>query len=300
MNYKVVIADSENLIRIDLFVTEYLEDFSRSQVKKMFNDGLIKVNDEVVKPSYVLKINDLVEIEVIVIDKEIKPINLNIEVIYEDDVVIVLNKPAGLIVHPSESSEEVTLVNHLLYYSNSLSLKGGSERPGIVHRLDKDTSGLLVVAKTDESYDYLVSSFKDRTIKREYLAIVYNPFKEHSGTIKAPIMREKAKMIISPLGKEAITHFEVLKQNDDYSYLRCNLETGRTHQIRVHLAYINHPIVADSVYGFKKAFKNYRQALHATKLEFVHPTTKKLLSFMVEAPEDFKELLMKVGLSDDS
>lgn len=297
MLYKEIIQDEENLIRVDVFVVKLLEDFSRSKVQKMFQEGLITVNDELVKASYILKMDDVVNVKVILEEKEIKPINLNLEVLHEDEELLVIYKPAGLIVHPSESSNEVTLVNHLLYHTKNLSLKGGSDRPGIVHRLDKDTSGILVVAKTDNAYDFLVNQFKERTIKREYLAIVHHPFKEDSGTINLPIIRDRVKMVVSPNGKEAITHFNVIDQNETYSFLKCSLETGRTHQIRVHLAYINHPIVADLVYGKSKKFKNYYQALHAKKLEFIHPTTKKRVSFKKKPPKEFLEILKKVDLS---
>lgn len=298
MIYKIVINNSENLIRVDSFVANFLEDTSRSQVKKMFTDKLIKVNNEFVKPSYRLKLKDTVEITVILSDDSLKPINLNLETIYEDKHILIINKPAGLVVHPSVSYKKPTLVNHLLYLTNQLSLQGGVDRPGIVHRLDKDTSGLLVVAKTDLAYNSLVSQFKNRTVIRKYLAIVHNNFLEDSGTIKAPIKRHNVKMMVDPTGKEAITHFKVLKQNEDYSFLECSLETGRTHQIRVHLAYINHPLVGDSTYGFKKAFKNHTHALHAETLSFIHPETKELVSFSENPPETFKKLLKKVDLYD--
>lgn len=299
MIYKVVINNSENLIRVDSFVAEFLEDTSRSQVKKMFTDKLIKVNDEFVKPSYRLKMNDSIEITVILSDDTLKPINLNLEVVYEDEQIMIINKPVGLVIHPSVSYKDPTLVNHLLYLTNNLSLKGGEDRPGIVHRLDKDTSGLLVVAKTDLAYDSLVSQFKNRTVIRKYLAVTHNNFQEDSGTIKAPIKRQNVKMIVDPTGKEAITHFKVLNQNEDYSLLECSLETGRTHQIRVHLAFINHPLVGDSMYGSKKAFKNHTQALHAETLSFIHPKTLKVVSFKQEPPKSFKKVLKKVGLLDD-
>lgn len=298
MNHKVIISNEDNLIRVDVFLVDYLEDYSRSKIKKMITDGLIKVNGNVIKPSYLLKTNDLLDITINLEEKDLEPVNLDLEIIYEDDSLLVIYKPSGLIVHPSESVKEVTLVNHLLYHTKDLSLKGGADRPGIVHRLDKETSGLLVVAKSDLAYDSLVSQFQDRTLKREYLALVYHPFKETSGTIDAPITRDKIKMVVSPKGKEAITHFEVIRQNEQYSYLRCNLETGRTHQIRVHLDYINHPVVGDKVYSPKKNFKNYPHMLHATKIEFIHPSLNKLMSFTKNPPKEFLEVLSKVGLGE--
>lgn len=296
MIHKLTITLEEDLVRIDVFVTDFLEDFSRSKIKRMIEKGLVKVNEKLIKPSYVLKLNDLVTIKVEEEKKELKPVNLNLMILYEDKELLVIYKPAGLIVHPSASTSEVTLVNHLLYHTKNLSFKGGANRPGIVHRLDKDTSGLLVIAKTDRAYDFLVNQFKERTVKREYLAIVHGSFKEDSGTINAPLTRDRVKMVVSSTGKPAVTHFEVIEQNEKYSYLKCFLETGRTHQLRVHLAYIKHPIVADSTYGVSKEFKNYTQLLHAKRLEFIHPVSKELLSFTKNPPKEFLEVLSKVGL----
>lgn len=297
MFYNIEITLEDKGVRVDVFLTEFLEDFSRVKIKKLITLGNVLVNGLSVKPSYLLNEGDFLEVTVEVEEKVLKPVNLNIEVLYEDVDLLVVNKPAGLTVHPSESSSELTLVNHLLYHTNSLSLKGGTDRPGIVHRLDKDTSGLLVVAKTDSAYDSLVGQLKERTAKREYLAVVHHPFIESSGTIDAPIKRDKVKMAVDKEGKNAITHFEVINQNELYSYIKCNLVTGRTHQIRVHLAYINHPIVADSTYGTSKEFIKYTHLLHATKLEFIHPTTKKHLTFTKEAPALFKEVLTEIGLA---
>jgi len=280
-----------------VFVSQVLSDISRSKIKKMITSSNVLVNNNTVKPSYLLKEDDVLEIIVPDETNELQPVNLNLEILYEDSELLVVYKPAGLIVHPSISNNDVALVNHLLYHTKKLSLKGGSDRPGIVHRLDKDTSGLLVVAKTDLAYDFLVNQFKNRTLKRQYLAIVEGSFSETSGTIDAPIIRDKVKMIVSPSGKQAITHFEVINQNENYSYLKCFLETGRTHQIRVHLAYINHPIVADATYGNNKNFKNYTHLLHAEKLEFIHPLTKKVMKFTKKPPKEFLEVLVKVGLS---
>lgn len=298
MTYKIIVKKEEEQTRVDFLISEHLEDVSRTQVKNLFKENLIKVNDKNVKPSYKVKENDLIFITLKEEENVLEPLNLNIEIVYEDDYIIVLNKPAGLVVHPGVSVKEVTLVNHLLFYTDKLSNINEDFRPGIVHRLDKDTSGLIVVAKTNEAHHGLVSQFQERTVKRTYLAVCHSPFNEDSGTIKLPIKRDKVKMVVDQAGKEAITHFKVLNQNKDYSYLKCNLITGRTHQIRVHLSYINHPIVADSTYGLNKRFKNYTQALHAYELEFIHPITKKLVNFKKELPIKFKEILKKVGLDN--
>ncbi len=288
--------------RADLFITTYLENISRSQVKRLFDLKRITVNGSLIKPSYKLKENDLLEIRLIDDETTINPINLNLEIVYEDDDIIVINKPKNLNVHPSISAKEPSVVHHLLYHTKNLSTKGGTDRPGIVHRLDKQTSGLMVVAKNDFSYDHLVNQFKSRTVKRLYEAVCYHPFTEQSGTINAPIGRDKinrVKMAVTPIGKEAITEFKVLNQNETFAHLMCNLKTGRTHQIRVHLAYIKHPIVGDLVYGKKKALVKTGQALHAKKLEFIHPSLNKKVRFQAPIPKDFRDVLILLNLLEE-
>ena len=298
MNYKITFTEQESK-RVDIFIADYLEDVSRSQVKKMFQEELIFVNSQKVKPSYRLKEGDLIEFSLPARRDQLEPIDLNLKIIYEDEDLLIVDKPQGLIVHPAISSDEVSLVNHLLFHTTKLAKQADSERPGIVHRLDKDTSGLLVVAKTDFAYSSLVSQFQQRSVKRLYRALVHRPFKELSGTIDAPLKRDqlkKVKMAVDPTGKIAITHFKVLAQNDLYSYLECQLETGRTHQIRVHLSYIGHPIVGDQTYGKKKEKIAKTQILHAKTLGFIHPRTGKKISFETEIPSSFDEALKKSKL----
>lgn len=294
---KLIIKEEENLIRVDIYLSNTLKDLSRTQIKSMFDEGLIKVNDEFVKPSYKLKLDDVILVTFKEKEDILKPVNLNVEIVYEDDYILVVNKPKGLVVHPSKDTYEDTLVNHLLYHTNNLSRKNDYNRPGIVHRLDKDTSGLLVVAKTDEAYAGLIEQFKKRTVKRVYETLVKMPFQEDSATIEVPIIRDKEKMAVDILGKEAITHFKIINQNNDYSHIKVNLETGRTHQIRVHMSYINHPVVGDTLYGTKSKLTNKGQILCATELGFVHPITNKKMSFQIEVDEAFKEALVKAQLA---
>ncbi len=293
---KLIIKSEENLIRVDSYISSVLENVSRTQVKNMFAEDLITVNGEFVKPSYRLKLNDVVIIKFKEKEDILKPVNLNVEIIYEDDDLIVLNKPKGLVVHPSSDKFEKTLVNHLLYHTDKLSRKNDYNRPGIVHRLDKDTSGLLVVAKTDAAYDGLVAQFQNRTVIRGYEAIVYGSFLEDSATITVPIRRDKDKIIVDYNGKEAITHFKIINQNDDFSHLKVNLETGRTHQIRVHLSHINHPIVGDTLYGFNKPIIKGGQVLCANSLQFIHPISGEVMTFNIEVDKVFKKALKKVDL----
>lgn len=292
---KQIIATEER--RIDQYLAS-IETISREQIKKLINDGQITVNNEKVRPSYILNEGDLIEI-ISQLEDPLKPVNLNLDIIYEDDYLLVVYKPKGLVVHPSPSLNENTLVNHLLYYSKNLSNLSGEQRPGIVHRLDKDTSGLLVVAKTNEIHQALVEQFQENSVKRLYEAICLNPFNELAATIDMPIKRDennKTKMTVDPTGKRAITKLTVLQQNEFYSYLECELITGRTHQIRVHLAHIGHPIVGDETYGKKnKSFTN-GQLLHAKKLSFIHPVFKKEMEFTYPLPNDFTEALKRLNL----
>ncbi len=295
---KVLKLKAKEVKRVDLYLSLELEDYPREKIKKMIQDGLIVVNGKKVKPSFLLKEDDLIEITLIE-QEPLQAVNLNLDIVYEDDDIIVIYKPVGLIVHPSASTDEVTLVSHLLYHTESLSYKAGENRPGIVHRLDKDTSGLLVVAKTDLAYDSLVEQFKDNKVKRVYEAICYYPFNEQTATIDMPIARDldnKTKMAVNPTGKRAITYIKVLNQNDKFSYIECRLHTGRTHQIRVHLSHIGHPIVGDQTYGiFKKEYEP-GQLLHAKEIGFIHPKTKKEVTFTYSLPEKFKMMLNELKL----
>lgn len=281
--------------RVDKFLSQAL-DYSRKRVKDLLDEDLVWVNDVNVKPSYSLEAGD--EVVVSLKDDEVLdvlPEKMDLDIVYEDEDVIVINKPKGMVVHPAPGHNSGTLVNGLMDHCKDLSGINGVMRPGIVHRIDKDTSGLLVVAKNDQAHESLSKQLQDKTCHREYLALVHHPFSHTKGTVNAPIGRDekdRQKMAVTAKNsKEAITHFIVEKNYADYALLRCRLETGRTHQIRVHMQYIKHPIVGDPKYGYKKTPNTNGQLLHACKLEFVHPRTHELMSFSIDLEPTFKEIL---------
>ncbi|CDR30996.1 Ribosomal large subunit pseudouridine synthase D [Acholeplasma oculi] len=284
-------------IRLDHFLVDKL-DLSRSRISQLIKSGDILVNDQVVKQGYMLKTNDIVTIKPVETKTlDLKPVDLNLEIVYEDEHLLVVNKPKGLVVHPAKSHMEETLVHGLLHEMDELSDINGYFRPGIIHRIDKDTSGLLIVAKTNEAHQILASKLKDHDINRSYMALVYGTFEESKGIINAPIGRhpkQRIKNAVVKEGKHAVTHFEVIETFKDFSLLKCELETGRTHQIRVHLQFINHPIVGDPLYGFKPLLVEDGQMLHAYKLEFEHPITKKAMTFEAPLPDSFKAYLEKL------
>ena len=291
--------------RLDVYVSEALG-VTRSSAQGMIEEGLVAVNGRTENKNYRLRENDDVEIE----EQELKELtveaeNIPLDIVYEDEDIIVINKPSGMVVHPAPGNESGTLVNALLYHcKGSLSGINGVVRPGIVHRIDKDTSGLLVVAKNDESHVFLSSLLKDHGIKRVYHAIVVGHYKENRGTVNAPIARhpvDRKKMAVVAGGREAITHYEVIEEYPSYTYARFQLETGRTHQIRVHTSYIGHPIIGDAVYGGGKTVfeKNNAslldgQILHAKILSFPHPRTREIVTFECELPDNFKALLERL------
>ena len=292
---KFIIETEEELIRLDKYLIDKL-DISRSKVQEMIKQDLVLVNEKVVKNSYILKLDD--EIKIIgELKKEdsVNPEKMDLDIIYEDEDVIVINKPSGLVVHPAAGNYNNTLVNGLLYYTKNLSSSNGEERPGIVHRIDKDTSGLMIVAKNDKAHEFLSKQLKDKSLSRVYLALVSGKINHDTGTIDAPIGRDpkdRKKMCVTDVNsKEAITHFEVLERYKNASLIRCKLETGRTHQIRVHLSYINHPIINDPVYGSKKKITSFGQMLHATELSFIHPKTNEKMTFKCEVPDEFNQIL---------
>lgn len=281
--------------RIDKYLNENTE-YTRSKIQKMIENGNILVNDIKVKDSYKVKENDYITIEALEETTDILPENIPLDIYYEDDDLIVVNKPSGMVVHPAPGNYTGTLVNALIYHTNNLSKVNTNIRPGIVHRIDADTSGLLLVAKNDKSHNILAEAIQKKEVVREYIALVEGIIMEDTATIDAPIGRDKKdrkKMTVtSENSKDAVTHIRVLERYKDSTLIRCKLETGRTHQIRVHLSYIGHPVVNDPVYGHKKLIdKDFGQMLHAEKLEFVHPTTKEYMEFTAEPPKRFQEIL---------
>ncbi len=289
--------------RLDKLVVENIADISRSQVQHLINSGNILANGEVVLKSYKVKVGD--EITVNMKDAEETEIvaeDIPLDIVYEDNDLLVINKPKGMVVHPAPGNYTGTMVNALLHHcKDSLSGINGKIRPGIVHRIDKDTSGLLVVAKNDISHNCLAKQIKEHSFKREYRTIVYGKFKDESGTINAPLARhpkDRKKMAVvlnSPSSKEAITHYQTIEVMRDFSYIKVTLETGRTHQIRVHTAYLGKPVVGDPIYGPKNVVTELKgQCLHAAVLGFIHPTSNEYMEFVSELPTYFKVYLDKL------
>ena len=281
--------------RIDTFLAKTL-DISRSKAAKMIEDNVL-VNNKKVKNSYLVKENDKISITEYE-EEEIKaiPEKMDLDIVYEDDDVIVVNKENGIVVHPAIGNTHHTLVNGLLYHSKELSSKNGEFRPGIVHRIDAYTTGLLMIAKNDKAHDFLAKQLNEKTVHRKYIALVWGVINNDTGTIDAPIGRDnldRKKMAVISGGKEAITHFKVLKRYKNATLIELKLETGRTHQIRVHMNYIGYPVVNDPVYGRRKLIDNTGQCLHAKELGFIHPTTKKYMEFSCELPVCFTNILKK-------
>ena len=291
------IYDDFDSVRIDKYLIDKLN-ISRSKLQEMIKQNLVLVNDKVVKNSYLLKLNDRINI-IGELKKEdnIVPVKMNLNIIYEDDDLMVINKPSGLVVHPASGNYDNTLVNGLIDYTNNLSNNNGKERPGIVHRIDKDTSGLLVVAKNDYAHEFLSKQLKDKTLSRIYICLVYGRINHDTGTIDAPIGRsldDRKKMCVTSINsKEAVTHFKVLERYKNATLIKCKLQTGRTHQIRVHMAYINHPIVNDPVYSNKKCISDFGQMLHAYEITFIHPRLNKKMTFKCDVPVEFNKILEK-------
>lgn len=288
---------SEQKIRIDKYLIEKLG-CSRSKIQRMIDSHDILVNGHFIKSSYLLHINDEITVNEDYSEEfDLTPENIPLDIYYEDDYLLVVNKPSGMVVHPAAGNHEKTLVNALIHHcNNQLSNINGTIRPGIVHRIDKDTSGLLLVAKTDEVHEQLAEQISNKTVTRKYLALVQGIIKEDTATIDAPIGRDnnnRKKMAVTDINaKDAITHLRVLKRYTKATLIECQLETGRTHQIRVHLNYIGHPIVNDPIYGYKKLEdKEFGQMLHAQTLGFIHPITKQYLEFSANPPQKFMEIL---------
>ena len=289
---EIKIKEENSNIRLDNYLTSII-DTSRSNITKHIKDGTIKVNDKEVKPGYLLRLGDIISYnewnESTLVEKE----NIPLDIYYEDDDVMVVYKKSGMVVHPGNGNYHGTLVNALTYYTDELSSINGSDRPGIVHRIDKDTSGLLLISKNNKSHQILSDDFKNKRIKRKYIALVSGVINESSGKINAPIGRDildRKKMCVTDKNsKNAVTNFTVLKRYKNSTLIECILETGRTHQIRVHMAYIGHPVINDPVYG--KKINDYGQLLHAYYLGFNHPTTKEFMEFTCPLEPKFEEML---------
>ena len=299
--YQFVIQDEKG--RIDKVLTTKISSLSRSRIQELVQDRNILVNGKKVKTSYKVQKNDLVSVSV----PKLKPLavipeDITLDIIYEDQDVIVVNKPQGMVVHPAAGHPDHTLVNALLFHTKNLAESPEGFRPGIVHRIDKDTSGLLMVAKNAFSRESLEKQLAQKTNKRLYLAIVHGNFSEKSGTIEAPIGRDhynRKKMAVVENGKNAVTHFTVLEQFQKFSLIRCQLETGRTHQIRVHLAYIGHPVAGDPLYGPHHTLKGNGQFLHAQVLGFKQPHSGKWLEFEAQPPQIFLQQLTDLREKSD-
>lgn len=287
----VILVAEADAPRADLYLASCME-ASRSQIQKWIRGGGFLINGKEAKSNTAVKIGDILSLKIQ--DEEERPIEpqeMPLNIVYEDDSVCVVNKPKGLVVHPGPGNPDGTMVNALLYHFDSLSGIGGSDRPGIVHRIDKDTSGLLVVAKNDRVHERLAAQFADHTAHRSYVCLVHGNMREDTGTIDAPIGRhptDRKRMAVIQTGRKAVTHWQVLSRYGDVTLLKVELETGRTHQIRVHMAYCKHPILGDPVYGSPAPKLGlYSQALHGYRLSFIHPDTGKRVTFTAPLTDDF-------------
>lgn len=284
--------------RIDKCISNYLESLSRSYIQKIIKDGKAYVNDAVVKANYKVKVDDKVQFEILDCEEpDIPPQDIPLDILYEDKDILIVNKPKDMVVHPAPGHYEGTLVNAIMFHcKDELSGINGVLRPGIVHRIDKDTTGSIIICKNDEAHRKIAQQLKEHSITRKYRAIVYGRIMEEEGTVNAPIGRhptDRKKMAINEKnGKPAVTHYKVLERFDKYTYIECQLETGRTHQIRVHMTSIGHPLLGDEVYGNAKCpFKLEGQTLHAMTIGFIHPTTGEYVEYEAPLPEYFEHLL---------
>lgn len=292
---RIEINEEDAGSRLDKVLTTNRPDISRTQIQQWIKEGNALVNNKIVKPNYRVKENDLLVID----EPEPEELNvvaedLDLEIIYEDSDVLVVNKPRGMVVHPAKAHASGTLVNGLMHHCTDLSGINGVLRPGIVHRTDKDTSGLLMVAKNDKAHVSLVDQLVEKTVKRVYIALVHGHIPHDNGTIDAPIGRDQVdrqSMTVTDRGKNAVTHFRVLERFGEYTLVECELETGRTHQIRVHMKYIEHPLVGDPKYGLAETIDFGGQVLHAGTLGFKHPGTAEYVEFTKEPPADFMKLI---------
>lgn len=283
-------------IRLDKYLIN-THDMSRSKIQKLIEEDYILVNGKSVKSSYIVKENDIITIDDYEENSDILPENIPLDIVYEDEYLLVVNKPSGMVVHPAPGNYTGTLVNALMFHcKNDLSSVNGNIRPGIVHRIDADTSGLLLVAKNDLVHNDLAKQISEKSVVRKYICLVHGIIFEDSATIDAPIGRDekdrKKMCVTADNSKDAVTHIRVLERYKDATLIECVLETGRTHQIRVHMNYINHPVVNDPVYGYNKLDdKEFGQMLHAKEIGFIHPITKEFMDFKVDPPKRFYEIL---------
>lgn len=295
MNVYEFVIKEENEERLDKFLTQHIKEISRSKIQQAIKDGLVLVNGRSVKSNYKLKEEDHIRMEYE--EEEVLELvseNFPLDILYEDDAILVLNKPSGLVVHPAPGHPKGTLVNRLIAHTSQLSDINGEFRPGIVHRLDKDTSGVLVVAKTNEAHEDLTQQFKLNLPLREYTALVHGQMESPQGTINMPLARDphnRIKFAVQADGKASVTHFKVEKEFKSLTLLKVQLETGRTHQIRVHLSHLDHPIYGDYFYGSPHKLDDNRYCLHARKIGFRHPITQEWVEFETELPDFFQEIL---------
>lgn len=285
--------------RIDKLIVDRYPEYSRSLIQKWITNQYITVNGHAVKPNYKCDENDQITGTIKKAPSiTVKPENIPLEIIYEDSELLIVNKPKGMVVHPSNGHQTGTLVNALRFHCKYLSTIGGEERPGIVHRIDKDTSGLLIIAKDDNTHQALAEQFIEKKVKRIYGAIVHGVIEYDHGTIEAPIGRDpkhRLRMAVVDQGKEALTHFKVINRFNHFTYVECQLETGRTHQIRVHMDYIGHPLVGDPKYSQKRFENQSGQALFSKELAFIHPKTKEEMHFKIDEPAYFRNLLKELA-----
>ena len=315
----ISVDENQTAIRLDLFLFDKMPNVTRNKIQEGIKEGQVLVNNKKVKPSYKVKPNDSIKVEILKPLKptDIKPENISLDIIYEDEELLVVNKQSGMVVHPAHENWEGTLVNALMYHFENLpEMEGNEGRPGLVHRIDKETSGLLVIAKTNLAMESLSKQFKDHSIERKYLALIWGAPKKNEGTVNVNLRRSlKDRRVVegfpeNTMGKKAITHYKVLENIHYLSLVECELETGRTHQIRAHMKHIGHPIFCDKTYGGDvivkgNRFSNYkrfvensfkminRQALHAKSLGFIHPKTKKKINFDSELPVDIQNVIDK-------
>ena len=290
---KIEVLTDENL-RIDKFLSLKI-DLSRNKIQKLIDEGNILVNGSKINNNYKVNLGDVIEVtslKSVQVNNDLIPCDIPLDIVYEDDDLLIINKKSGMVTHPAPGNYENTLVNALI---GKYQLSNNELRPGIVHRLDKDTSGLMLVAKNDYTHEKLSNMIQEKKVERYYLALVEGTFNHETGTIDAPIGRDpknREKQIVTSVNsKKAITHFKVIKRYNNYTLIECKLETGRTHQIRVHMAYINHPVVGDPLYGKKIKDSDFGQLLHSYKIKFSHPRTGKIIEFEKEPPEEFQTIL---------